>query len=170
MNKTKIKPKLILGAVVVILIFSLLPGALAAKSTKLDFGGKAVETLMDPGDTWMEGVVMHMRFYKENDLFVTIDGFPYTGYSEENFHAKINTVTGNMVVNGKVKFYITLDDEQIGTFYGTIKAKIVAGIMDGKYTMQGAGDFDGWKLFGIVYVIDPIIKINGLEGIILIPN
>jgi len=175
MNKTKIKPKLILGTVVVILIFSLLPGALAAKSTKLDIEGIGVQRVMTPGDVWMEDGVMHMRFYKENDLSGTIDRIPFTGHSEENFHAKIPLDPetgipdfGNMVVNGKAKFYITLDDEQIGTFYGPINAKIVAGELYGKFTLHGFEDFEGMKLFGIVWDIDPIT--NGISGSILIPN
>ena len=167
MNKTKIKPKLILGTVVVILIFSLLPGALAAKSKKLDFGGEAVQTLWIPGDVWMEDGVMHMRFYKENDLSGTIGGIPFTGHSEENFHAKIDQATGNMVVNGKAKFYITCNG-QIGVFYGPIKAKIVAGEMDAKFTLQGFEDFEGMKLFGIAWNIGPIT--NGMSGTILNPN
>jgi len=167
MNKTKIKPKLILGAVVVILIFSLLPGALAAKSTKLDFEAIGVETEWIPGDVWMEDGVMHMRFYKENDLSGTIDGIPFTGHTEENFHAKIDLATGNLVVNGKGTFYITCGDST-GYFTGTINAKKVSGELYGKFTLHGFEDFEGMKLFGIVWNIKE--KTNGLSGTILIPN
>lgn len=161
------KPKLILGAVVVILIFSLLPGALAAKSTKLDFEAIGVETEWIPGDVWMEDGVMHMRFYKENDLSGTIDGIPFTGHTEENFHAKIDLATGNLVVNGKGTFYITWNGLE-GSFYGPINAKIVSGELYGKFTLQGFEDFEGMKLFGIVWNIGPIT--NGINGTILVPN
>ena len=137
------------------------------RSTRYKFVGEGVERLWIPGDMWMEDDILHMRFYKENNLSGTINEIAFTGHSEESFHAKIDQATGNMVVNGKVTFKITLNELE-GTFYGPINTKIVAGIMDGKYTMQGAGDFKGWKLFGIVWIIDATT--NGISGTILVPN
>ena len=167
MNKTKIKPKLMLGTVVAILIFSLLPGALAAKSTKLDFGAIGDQRFFALEDFWIEDGVIHMKFYKENNLTGYIDESPFIGYTEEYFYAKQNIVTGKMVVNGKAKFNILYKGQE-GTFYGPINAKIVAGVMDTKFTLQGAGYFEGMKLFGKAWIYN--VTANEMSGTILIPN
>jgi len=166
MNKTKIKPKLILGAVVVILFFSLLPGALAAKSEKWDFDAVAAETYRETRDVWMSGNILHIRLYKENTLTGFINGVPFTGYTVEILHIKMDPVTfADFTANGKLTFHIS----ELGvTFYGPVNVKMVAGEMDGKCALQGTGEFYRWKLFGIVW--NNPDWTNGLSGIILIPN
>lgn len=172
MNKTKIKPKLILGAFVVILIFSLLPGAQAAKSTKLVF---VAEEWVDPDFlppdptiTFIEDGVLHIKdFWSYHLLEGTVGGEVINGYTMSLFHAKIDLATGNMVVNGQTWFHATWG-ELTGYFTGPVNAKIISGVLSGQFTFHGFGDFEGMKLFGIVWNIDAIT--NGLSGTILIPN
>ena len=58
--------------------------------------------------------------------------------------------------------------ELTGYFTGTINAKIVGGVLTGMYTLHGYEDFDGMKLFGILWNIDA--DTNGFYGAVLIPN
>ena len=165
----------------VILIIAVITGftcifttVVQGKSTQLVCEAEAVQIDFQIQDEWMEDGVYHIRYYRENSLSGTIDGIKYTGYNEVNSHIKIEA-NGDYTANGKVTSYITWNLRE-GTFYGPFKVKgfmvIIPswGDFNGKFVMQGAGDFNGWKLFGTVYFIDPIIGINGLEGIILIPN
>jgi hypothetical protein len=141
----------------------------AAKSTKIDFEGTEVLTVWDIQDQWMEDGILHMRAYKEADTFGTIDGIEYTGYNILNLHNKLDPVTGDVVANGKATMYIEWNG-LVGTFYGPVNAKgnVYYGPFEGKYVLQGAGDFEGMTLFGIVWVIGG--PVNGMSGTILIPN
>jgi len=183
MNKTKIKPKLILGTVVVILIFSLLPGALAAKSTKYVFdatewSGPGAPDVPDPDptSTFVEDGVLHIKdFWSSHLLGGKVGDDDITGYTKSLFHAKIPLDPetgipdfGNMVLNGQTWFDFTWG-EKTGYFTGTVNAKTVNGVLSGKFTLQGFGDFEGMKLFGIVQNTDTP-GTNGLLGTILIPN
>lgn len=180
MNKTKLRSKLILSAFVVVLIFILVPAA-AAKSTKLDFN--AIETYAGVPDfpvpdafMFIAGQTTHIKdFWSYHRLEGTIGTDQITGYTFSIFHVKMNMVTGNWVLNGKTlvnfTWYYSTDHlivELKGYFVGTINAKLVNGILSGNFTFQGFEDFEGMKLKGIVWGIDPLT--NGLSGTILIPN
>ncbi|MFX1428106.1 MAG: hypothetical protein ACFFBE_16755 [Promethearchaeota archaeon] len=174
-NRVKLAPKLTL----VILLITVITGFACTfatanenqRSTRYDFEAEVKEIYRVPiGLPWIdEDGVIHMRFYKENELISgTIDEEPIVALrTEETFHMKIDPNTGIIIVNGKGTFYIEWNG-LIGSFSGTIKVMIVNGIMSGKYTMQGVGDFEGMKLFGTVRLISG--GVNGLSGTILIPN
>ena len=155
------------------------------KSTKLVFN--AIEWIdMDPEPpnppvvpppeiSFVEDGILHIKdFWSVHLLGGTIGGEVITGSTKSLFHAKIPLDPetgipdfGNMVLNGKTWFYFTWGD-LTGYFTGTVNAKFVSGILSGKYTLQGFGDFEGMKLFGRVWNEDAIT--NGLLGTILVPN
>lgn len=189
MNKIITKSKLILGAIVVILIFSLVPSVAAAKSTKLDFN--ATECLdfdptppnpppvpFPPTDIVGRGGVLHYKDYWSAHLLGgTIGDDVITGYTISLFHAKIDLDPttgmpdfGNMILNGQTWFYFTWGDAS-GYFTGTVNAKVVNGALSGKFTLQGFEGFEGMKLFGIVGNDNIFLyPENELSGTILIPN
>ncbi|MHA1219562.1 MAG: hypothetical protein ACTSO5_12935 [Candidatus Heimdallarchaeaceae archaeon] len=73
-----------------------------------------------------------------------------------------------MVGHGKLTFSIEWNG-LTGSFYGHINGKKVAGIMEVKMVMQGVtGDFVGWKLFGLVEILNA--GQNTITGTFLIPN
>ena len=168
----------------VILIIAVITGftcafttAIQGKSTKKVFEAEAVQSKpVEIQDAWMEDGVYHIRQYRENILSGTIDGFAFTGHNEINIHIKIDFATGDLIGNGKVTWYITVNEELEGTFYGPVNIK---GLyidqfyqdFNGKITLQGAGDFNGWKLFGIVRNLPGSYPpTNILSGSVLIPN
>ncbi len=131
-------------------------------------------------ESWGEGSVVHMRAYKSASLEGTIEGIgAFLGYDEEinpggsydelDLHVKM-FATGKVISIGKVTMYIFCENGDEGTFYGTViaKQKALGEPFEGKYVLQGTGDFEGMKLFGTVWVIGGIV--NGLAGTILIPN
>ncbi len=175
MKKMK-KPKLILGAVVVILIFSLLPGAQAAKSTKLaleviEWEDPGAPPVPPPTIPFVEDGVLHIKeFWSANLIEGKIGNDIITGYSILLFHLKQDLATGNSVFNGQNWVYFTWGDLE-GYFAGTVNGKVVNGVLYAKFTMQGFEDFEGMKSFGIVRNImgsDP--PTNSIYGTILVPN
>lgn len=163
----------------VILIIAVITGftciftpVVQGKSTKLVFEAEAVQSDFQIQEEWWEDGVLHRRSYTENKLSGTLDGIEFTGHNELNLHIKIDFSTGVVTLNGKVTWNITWGDfphELKGTFYGPGNYKgMIMGEFNGKITLQGAGDFNGWKLFGIVKNLPggPII----LSGTVLIPN
>ncbi|MFX1468294.1 MAG: hypothetical protein ACFFB8_06490 [Promethearchaeota archaeon] len=141
-------------------------------STKLDF--EATEGLtkwvwIPLSEPWGNAKIMHQIMFKNASLDGKIDGIDFTGYNELIIHVKMKVPTFEFITIGKITMYIEWNG-LIGTFYGPVIAKGVAGVgpFDGKYALQGTGDFEGMKLFGIVWLIGGII--NGLSGTILIPN
>jgi len=173
-NRKKLVPKLILAILLITLITGFACTFVTAKadqrSTRLDFEATEVLTLWDPYEMWWEGDIMHMRAYKEADTSGTIDEIEFTGWNKLYLHNKIDTVTGDIIAHGNVAMYIEWKGLE-GTFYGIVNAKGNAmGVFDGKFVLQGAGDFEGMKLFGILWVIDPEYGVNGLSGTILVPN
>ena len=87
-----------------------------------------------------------------------------TGWTKSLFNAKIDLATGDLVVNGQTWFYITWGDLS-GYFTGTIMAKKVGGMLYGMFTLQGFEDFEGMKLFGILWNIDGTT--NGFLGTVV---
>lgn len=164
--KSKSKSKIIILTVLAI-GFIVTPMLIQGKSTKLALEGTEVLTLSQPIKSWMEDGIFHLIFYKEADTAGTIGGIEFTGHNEVNLHAKIDLATGNLVVNGKSSFYINWNGME-GYFYGVVNAKKVDGFLYGMFSLQGYEDYDGWKLFGDVWSIDPAT--NGLLGTVLIPN
>ncbi|MHA1914822.1 MAG: hypothetical protein ACW986_14175 [Promethearchaeota archaeon] len=126
----------------------------------------------------MEDGVYHMRDYREYTFeFGTIEGIRFTGHNEANIHFKINGDpgdSGGFTAQGKVTSYMTWNG-LVGTFYGSFNEKGYMVIIPeepgdyiGKFVMQGAEDFNGWKLFGIFWMIEK--GRYGLSGTILIPK
>jgi len=146
------------------------------RSTTLDFN--ATEAIIWPegwaplGEPWGNGKFTHQIYYKKATLVGTIEEIgDFSGYDELYLHVRMDLETYEVISIGKVTMYISCDNGDEGTFYGTVIAKAKAfEPLEGKYTLQGAGAFEGMKLFGIVWVIDPFWGINGLSGTILIPN
>lgn len=179
-NKVKLAPKLILLTVLIITIFTGFACSFAVaknnqSSTKLAL--TAVETMPYPegwvplGEPWGNGKFTHQRYYKTASLVGTIEEIgAFSGYDELYLHVIMDLETFEVISIGKVTMYIFCDNGLEGTFYGNVVAKGVAGIgpFDGKLTLQGTGDFEGWKLFGDVYLIGG--PVNGISGTILIPN
>lgn len=169
----------------VILIIAVMTGftcifttTVMAKSTKYTLDAEAVQIFIQPQESWMEDDVLHIRQYIVNSLSGAIDGKSFTGHNEIYSHVKIDFGTPypwELIINGKVTWYITLDG-QVGTFYGPVNVKgLYMGpdfrVYDGKITLQGAGDFSGWKLFSKVRSVpgsDPATNI--FSGTILIPH
>ncbi|NHJ19707.1 MAG: hypothetical protein EAX91_02100 [Candidatus Lokiarchaeota archaeon] len=178
-NRTKLVPKLIL----VLLVFTTITGFaftfVVAKgdqrASRLSF--TATETMIWPdgwvpiGDPWGDGKFIHQMYYKKAILDGTIEEIgDFSGYDELYLHVKMDPNTFEVISIGKVTMYIFCDNGLEGTFYGSVIAKGTAGFgpFDGKYTLQGAGGFEGMKLFGIVWLESGLV--NGLSGTILIPN
>jgi hypothetical protein len=172
-NRAKLAPKLILSILIITIITGFACAFATARSdqssTKLDFEGTEYLTIWLPLEMWGEGNIMQARFYKEADTFGTIDGIAYTGYNVLYLHNKFNLKTGEFLAHGEVTMFISWNGLE-GSFYGHLHAKGTAGVgpFDGKYTLQGAGDFEGMKLFGIVWLIGG--PVNGMSGTIFIPN
>lgn len=163
------KKKVILIIAVITGFMCIFTTVVQGKSTKLVFEAEAVQSEIQIQDEWMENGVYHMRYYRENILSGIIDGIEFTGHNEINMHIKIDFATGDLIGNGKVTWYITWNEELEGTFYGPVNIKgLYMGDFNGKIALQGAGDFNGWKLFGRVWRIDSAR--NGLYGTVLIPN
>lgn len=140
-------------------------------STKLSFEAEEHQTIWAPYEMWGQGSVLHMNVYKEAYTLGTIDGIGFTGHNELDLHVIMDPDTFEFITIGKVTMYIEWNGLE-GSFYGTVVAKGTAGVgpFNGKIVLQGAGDFEGMKLFGIVWDIDPYTGVNGLSGTILIPN
>ena len=176
-NKAKLVPKLMILTILMITMITGFTGIFVTanennqRSTKLSFEATEVQTIWAPYEMWGQGSVVHMRVYKQSDTYGTIDGIEYTGYNELNLHVIMHPDTLDYVTIGKLTMYIEWNG-LVGAFYGSIAAKGTAmvGPLDGKYALQGTGDFEGMKLFGIVWDIDPYLGINGISGTILIPN
>ena len=165
--KTKRKNKIILFTLLAMACI-VTPIIVQGKSTKLYFDATEVQQVWIPIEFWIEDGVQHIRFHKEAAITGTIDGTEFTGYNYLEFHAKIDLATGDMVVHGSAVFDITWG-ELNGLFTGIVNAKRAAGdVMTGKFTLQGSGDFDNWKMFGLILNLDPIT--NNLYGTVLIPN
>lgn len=171
--KKKSKIKYVILIIAVITGFTcIFTTVVQGKSTKLVFEGEAVQIDFQIQDQWMEGGVYHIRYYRKSTDSGTVDGIPFTGYSEANAHLKIEA-TGDYTINGKATSYVTWNERE-GTFYGSfhIEGFMVIipsmGDFNGKFAMQGAGDFDGWKQFGISWSIEE--GRYGLSGTILIPT
>jgi len=141
-----------------------------AKSTKLDFEAIEVQTYFEPLAEWMEDDVYHLRFYAENAISGTIDGIPFIGHNEVNFHIKSDLMTGEFTGHAMGTMYFTWNG-LVGSFYGSVIIKGSNEGFEGKFTLQGAGDFKGMKLFGKVWNIQPPFPpTNELSGTILVPN
>jgi hypothetical protein len=177
-KRTKLAPKLMLLAILLITVFTGFACTFAIakednkRSTRLEFYAEEGWTLwvfLPQGEPWGEGKFVHQRYYKEASLDGTIDEIAFEGYDELDLHVRMDPVTGDFISIGKVTMFIEWEG-LVGTFYGPVIAKgnMYIGPMDGKFTLQGTGDFEGMKLFGEVWVIGGII--NGLSGTILIPN
>lgn len=180
-KRTKLAPKLMLLAILMITVFTGFACTFAVakenqSSTTLEFKCTEVLDIWDIQEIWGEGKVEHWRVYKKAFLIDgTIDGIPfdelYLSYDELYLHVKIYLATGKIIAIGKVTMYIKWNG-QVGTFYGSVVAKQMAGDepFEGKYVLQGTGVFEGMKLFGTV-LQNPISPwINELSGTILIPN
>lgn len=162
------KKNVILIIAVITGFMCIFPIVVQGKSTKLVFEAEAVQRELQIQEEWWEDSVFHRRYYTENNLSGTLDGIEFTGHNELNLHLKIDFSTGVLTANGKVTWYITWDGLE-GTFYGPGNYKgMYLGDFNGKIALQGAGDFNGWILFGIVWRID-IVR-SGLSGNVLIPN
>ncbi|MFX1528217.1 MAG: hypothetical protein ACFFB4_11660 [Promethearchaeota archaeon] len=176
-NRTKLVPKLMILAILMITMITGFAGIFVTanennqSSTRLTFEGEEHQTIWAPYEMWGDGKYLHMRVYKAADTFGTIDGIEFTGHNELDLHVKMDLATFEYITIGKVKMYIEWNG-LVGTFYGPVIAKGTGGVgpLNGKFILQGAGDFEGMKLFGIVWDIDPYWGINGLSGTILIPN
>jgi hypothetical protein len=147
------------------------------KSTKWVFEATAVQIQpIEIEDEWWEGSVYNTRIERINYLYGTIDGIPFEGYNVINMHVKIDfaTPTLELIANGKVTWYITWygSGGLGGTFYGPVNTKgQYMGDLNSKIILQGAGDFNGWKLFGEVWnILGSWPPTNELSGTILIPN
>ncbi|MCE7740303.1 MAG: hypothetical protein GPJ50_13085 [Candidatus Heimdallarchaeota archaeon] len=163
--KTKRKNKIILfGLLAMVCIIT--PMLAQGKSTKLVFEGETVLSFFQPLEMWMEDDVMHFKFYKEATAYGAIDDIEFTGHLELYFYLKIFP-SGDWVGHGTVTYYIDLNGMS-GYFYGIANGKKVAGVMDVKITLQGFGDYIGWKLFAAEWGIDDVT--NGQIGTVLIPN
>ncbi|MFX1498926.1 MAG: hypothetical protein ACFFBH_15480 [Promethearchaeota archaeon] len=170
-------PKIMILTILMITIFTGFACTFATantgnqRSTRLTFEGEEHQTIWLPYESWGEGKFLHMKVYKEAVTFGTIDGIEFTGHNELDLHVKMDLTTYEFITIGKVTMYIEWDG-LVGTFYGPVIAKGTAGVgpFEGKIVLQGTGDFEGMKLFGIVWDIDPYYGINGLSGTILIPN
>ena len=178
-NREKLVPKLILAVLLMTIITGFGVTFVAAKedqrATRLAFD--AVETLIWPegwvplGEPWGDGKFIHQEYYKKATLVGTIEDLgEFSGYDELYLHVRMDPNTFDVISIGKVTMYIFCDNGLEGTFSGTVVAKGTAGVgpLDGKYTLQGAGDFEGMKLFGIVWL--EWGPVNGLSGTILVPD
>ena len=142
------------------------------KSTKLVFEAEAVQFHVETQDEWMEDGIYHIIYLKINTLSGKIGGIDFRGQNEINVHVKIDFATRELIANGKVTWDITWDGlgGLEGTFYGPVNSKgLFMGGLNSKITLQGAGDFNGWKLFGIVETLPGSLR-NILSGTVLIPN
>ena len=164
--KTKIKTKIILMTILAIGCL-VTPMLVQGKSTKLAIEGTEVLDFKYPLDKWTADGWVHMILYKEATTSGYIDGIPFVGHNVLTFQVKLDPTTGDMIIHGKVTFFITWNGLD-GSFYGPVHGKKVAGDMQVKITLQGAGDYLGWKFFGDVWNLNPAI--NGFAGTILIPN
>ncbi|MFW9825388.1 MAG: hypothetical protein ACFFE4_20775 [Candidatus Thorarchaeota archaeon] len=141
-----------------------------AKSSKLDFEAIEYQIYFVPLDEWVEDGVYHLRFYKQNDISGTIGGIPFSGYNEVNFHIKSDLMTGELTGHGMGTMYLSWNGLE-GTFYGTIVIKGTNEGFEGKVILQGAGDFEGMKLFCKVWnIAPPFPPTNQLSGTILVPR
>lgn len=182
MSNFKMKSKLIVISIAVLLIFTLVPTVAAAKSTKLVFNASEFVDLNvpPPMEIFGEGRVLHVKdFWSRHQVFGTIGDDEIIGYTLSLFHVKWDLVSGNRVLNGETLFnftwYYSTDDlvvELKGYFAGTVNAKLVDGVVSGKFSLQGYEDFKGMKLFGTIEPLPPLPYVgnNLLIGVVLIPN
>ncbi len=179
--RAKLVPKLMLLSILIITVFTGVACTFVTakeynkRYTKLDF--ECTEAIIWP-DGWIQEVIREigdvwiLRAYKKASLNGTIDGIPFDeiGYDELNLYIIMDTSTGEYITFGTITMYIEWDG-LVGSFSGFVIASGVSLVRtDGYYALRGHGDFKGWKLFGIVWAIDPYWGINGLSGTILIPN
>ena len=158
-------------------------GALAAPmitqakpAQKLDFFVQDFMTNELKNDVVITGNVIHVNDYQCTHIILNgfIGDSPITGYLDSFFKINHNTVTNRITVSGISIFYITWKD-YVGGFSGIkamkidLNADIGAGeyLLTGIFNMHGFGDFEGMKLYGIVY---GYVKMNFFEGTVLIPN
>ena len=172
-NRTKLAPKIILA----ILVFSIFIGFACTfatakedkKTTKLDFEATEYLTAWAPEIIRERDNMLILRAYKKANLVGTIDGLAFTGYDELNLYVIMDTTTGEYLSFGTVTMYIEWEG-LTGSFSGFVIATGSMAGGDGRFSLRGDGDFEGMKLFGIVWVIDPYYGVNGLSGTIKIPN
>lgn len=173
--KKKSKIKNIILIVAIITGFTcIFTTAVQGKSTKLVFEAEAIQIYSETQDEWWEDGVYHMRYLRINSLSGIINGIEFRGHNEINTHVKIDFATLELISNGKVTWYITWDGlgGLEGTFYGPVNTKGLLTVdSNSNITLQGAGDFSGWKLFGIVWNLpNSFPPTNMLSGTVLIPN
>lgn len=148
----------------------------AAPAQKLDFFVQDFMTYEAKNDVVVTGNVIHVNDYQSTHIILQgfIGDSPITGYLDSYFKVNHNTVTGKITVNGISIFYITWND-YVGGFSGVkamkidMNADISAGeyLLTGIFEMHGFGDFEGMKVYGIVY---GYVQMNFFEGTVLIPN
>ncbi|NHJ38895.1 MAG: hypothetical protein FK731_02600 [Asgard group archaeon] len=148
----------------------------AAPAQKLDFFVQDFMTYEAKNDVVITGNIIHVNDYQCTHVILQgyIGDSPITGYLDSYLKINHNTLTNTMTVNGISIFYITWND-YVGGFSGVkamkidLNADINAGeyILTGTYEMHGFGDFEGMKLYGIVY---GYVQMNFFEGSVLIPN
>ena len=152
-----------------ILLFGICLSPMLAKASpaqKLNFF--AVEVIAQPPEYTPEitGIVIHFRDYHDiHSLTGFIEGESISGYTESFFHV-IDNQNGKVVCNGDSYMYLTWGDLE-GYFYGKKVIEVIDGVLTGRYSLQGFGDFDGMKLIGIIY---GNIIVNTFEATLLIPN
>ncbi|MFX1308750.1 MAG: hypothetical protein ACFE9M_05295 [Promethearchaeota archaeon] len=175
-NKAKLVPKLILAILIITIITGFASTFATAKKrnqsfTKLDFEAKEVLEIWDVQKNWEMGNRLFMKAYKKALLMDgKIDDIEFTGYDELDLIVILDPVTGKYISIGTVTMYIEWNGLS-GSFFGfVIGWGTIMVSADGAYALQGAGDFEGMKLYGKVWAIDAYYGINGLSGTILNPN
>ncbi len=149
----------------------LTPMLTQAKSTKLVFNGSewTDPSLVPPPATiiFVEDNVLHVKDFWSMHLFGgTFGDEEISGWTQSLFHIKHDLITNEIVGNGQTWFYITWGD-LTGYFTGTIIVKVVNGLLNGKFTIHGFEDFEGMKIFGVLW---GNIETNYFAGTLLIPN
>ncbi len=139
----------------------------AAPAQKLEF--YAMEWIAQPPTytiVFIEDGIIHIKdYYDIHWLAGTIGDEEISGYTESLFHVK-DDQCGEVIVNGDSWMYFTWG-ELSGYFYGKKSIRVINGELTGQYSLQGFEDFEGMKLFGIIY---GDVIVNYFEATLLIPN
>ncbi|MHA1157015.1 MAG: hypothetical protein ACTSQK_12990 [Candidatus Heimdallarchaeota archaeon] len=172
----KRKLLIVLASILMIGAFTVPMITQAAPAQKLDFFVQDLMTYEAKNDVVVTGNIIHVNDYQSTHVILQgyIGDSPIYGYLDSYFKINHNTQTNKITVNGISIFYITWND-YVGGFSGVkamkidLNADINAGeyLLTGTFDMHGFGDFEGMKIYGIVY---GYVQVNFFEGTVLIPN
>ena len=121
--------------------------AWAVTKTRVKGTGAAAGVITNPGRSWMEGEVLHIRGQVEEQILVSGD---LVGTQRLVLNLDLNMKNGV----GNAHNIVTLDVTWVkrgitGRFHGHVAGHVRNGAFYGKVAYEGSGGFSGMKFFAI---------------------